>query len=120
MEEQLISFRTAKLAREKGFNIDSKLGFFSNYDDSVNPHIMDGKTSSGYYLATQSLLQKFLREEYNIIVTVSCAIQNDWWYQLHYNPTSKTKVYTSTDLLGDYKTYEEALEEGLYEALKTN
>ena len=100
MKEQLVKFETAKLASEKGYG-PILLG--SNFKDK---------------LPTQSLLQKWLREKHNIIVTSDCAIEGEWWYQLKHSPTEMIRIYKSTGLLGDSKTYEEALEKGLIEALK--
>lgn len=61
MEDTLITFETAELAKEKGFNIPCK----HLYD------IKTGEYSDGYIFGdvilapTQSLLQKWLRDKYN-------------------------------------------------------
>lgn len=123
MKEQLITFETAKLAKQKGFEFlvepypRTELMF-----DGVGQTIIGSNANivhpSFYLKPTQSLLQKWLREKHNIIVTSDCAIEGEWWYQLKHSPTEMIRIYKSTGLLGDSKTYEEALEKGLIEALK--
>lgn len=93
MEEQIISFNTAKLAYKIGFR-----------DHSKNPE----------YIArpTQSLLQKYLREKHNIYILILRANKND----------KHVFTYTLQSI-GDaswntYDTYEEALEVALQEAIR--
>ena len=68
MEDQLISFETAKLPKDKGFPQISSPCFDSNgtirnstYFKSLSN--FTGRTKTGYYQSTQSLLQKWLREK---------------------------------------------------------
>jgi len=62
MEESTVSFETAKLDKEKGFN----QGRFNypKYDEEGNVHFIG--FNKGYSAPTQSLLQKWLREKHNI------------------------------------------------------
>ena len=114
MENQLITFETAKLANEKEFNISQDCGYESNGTYFDNSQDYDG-CKFGYckeiYLApTQSLLQRWLREEYNIHITINCKRTDlsldGFWYVMK---SQESKMFN---------TYEEALEKGLYEALK--
>ena len=121
MEEQLISFETAKLAKEKGFYIDCEHGFRINEDGDVefyecwHLHLSDHyekhikETDFLYGCPTQSLLQKWLREVHNIhVVIVGSPL---------YSPCvmlGGTNYWRQDDEL----SYEEALEKGLQEALK--
>jgi len=75
MEEQLVSFDTAILAKEKGFDIPTRLCYSENdkyglalpYNAGNNLYRNDGE----YYSApTQSLLQRWLREKCDMWVTV--------------------------------------------------
>ena len=112
MKEELITFETAKLAKEKGFERAIK---------NTPRYEADGTISTSgfwdYNLAapTQSLLQRWLRENMNINVLVvnyydkfSCVMKttND-----HHRDG-----YSIKSILTD--TYEKALEAGLLEALK--
>ena len=114
MEDQLITFETAKLAKEKGF----KNGIHYN--------------GMGEYFTntTQSLLQKWLREVHSIDVVigperyktgVNYMVQAQKWdlsvdEDSHYNFVVKGSYWFNDN--NEYPTYEDALEKGLQEALK--
>lgn len=126
MKERLISYETAKMASEKGFDefdsnnnkvyCEMKESVFyhkpvqHDYDDIYNAHYL-------YRAPTQSLLQKWLREEHKIEMHNFCGGGSgcEKWYKCNmpscYAPEHKGHVTTSD-------TYEDALEEGLQEALK--
>lgn len=103
MTDQLVSFETAKLAREKGFPFDGS---------STYKHVNILQDSLfGTPLTTQSLLQKWLRENYNIHVHICVPYGHKWIMQLH----DVTGNLINVDSYHD--TYEQALEIGLQEAL---
>lgn len=99
MKDELISFETAKLAKEKGWD-----------GDFVESHKI---------LTTQSLLAKWLREEHNIHTWVIPYTKDGRFdinplsvpdgYRCNIYPFAKSMVYD---------TYKEALEVGLQGALK--
>lgn len=99
MKEELVSFETAKLAKEVGFN--------QPRDEVYEPDFI-------CTAPTQSLLQRWLREEHNIHFWVypkkvkKGQVCFDFIFIDAENPFVPTHFY---------KTYEEALEEGLKEAL---
>lgn len=124
MEDQLISFETAKLAKEKGFNEPclecyvSKGTLYNNNRENVcftNKILL----TDNYSAPTQSLLQKWLREVHDIIV-IPCpnsnrvleVINNKRYDVLILN---KGICHKHDDILSDF--YEKALEKGLQEAL---
>ena len=145
MEEQLISFDTAKLAKEKGFNIptisyyspkgrsEESEGYMterlecSNWNDgqgSYPTHAKDVECSA----PTQSLLQKWLREVHNIEVLISrippeavLADKNKGKNILKnyncyiWNLNSNPRIANNSTFLD---IYEEALEIGIFQALK--
>lgn len=109
MQEQLISFETAKLAKEKGFK--------ENCTHLYNNEILEEKNCIGFVInidginnlitaPTQSLLQKWLRETHKIHVW--CSYQEKGYF---INIDTK-------ELNGWYREYEEALENGLRMGLK--
>jgi predicted transcriptional regulator len=120
MEAQLISFETARLAKYKGFNINTYYSY-RKFDDHIETFHHDKNndvfTKSSYVPApTQSLLQKWLREKHNIHV---------WLIPAEVDKTYRAYVSfgIKLDLLENLRTksffnYEEALEDGLQEALK--
>jgi len=128
MKDQLIEFETAKLAKEKGFNIPvDKIRCGYNRDKEVHTSSMEGrfvdwnskKLDNAYSAPTQSLLQKWLREEKQCIlyceITMSDYENNYWEFVILYE---KNDIDYSTGSSKVYKNYEEALEKGLQEALK--
>jgi len=115
MKEEIISFQTGKLAKEKGFSIVStgfydenkELDLYESYigDDIVyKRQLLDGIVVCE--APTQSLLQKWLREKHRIFIIIYKKI-GGWSYYLDEAPK-----------INLYDTYEEALEKGLQEALK--
>lgn len=113
MTEELISFETAKLAKEKGFNIYASK-FYDKYGDlQVERPSFDITTNEGNVASpTQSLLQKWLREEHDIHIEI--IPNKNKWHTVMYPLVCIDDV----GHFGDWDTYEQALEEGLYEALK--
>ncbi len=69
MKEQLISFETAKLAKEKGFNISNSGYFYDKKGDKIMDTPLDKFLWGGKYPAsTQSLLQQWFKEKHNIFL----------------------------------------------------
>ena len=67
---------------------------------------------------TQSLLQRWLREEHNISVESKYDVvlaKNSFYWTIYDSNTSNT---FQNRIIHDFKTYESALEKGIYEALK--
>lgn len=139
MKEALITFETAKLSKEKGFNIRTDFKFDRNNNIDRTPslkyQIRHGsnvliKPSEFIFAPTQSLLQHWLREVHN------CHVEVSYHTPLDYTPATKENIkyavevnyygkdfdkpLTGEEDFGDdhFKTYEEALEIGLQEALK--
>jgi len=123
--EQLISFETAKLAKEKGFNItnrnsyDENTGLMLPLDPYGHCYALEGTCPA----PTQSLLQKWLRDrEENIIIVIPMRDfhrnYNGWYYEVFTQLTKKDKPVLMISSDENFDTYEEALEKGLQEALK--
>ena len=136
MKEQLINFKTAKLAKEKGFNIQC-FYYYDKIEKLIEPYEENGSSTDvefrvnltdlldnynegyreNYSASTQSLLQKWLREKHHLIIIIA--------YQYEHDSTSYSYwIYKENNSLpinqwvNDLNTYEEALELGLQEALK--
>lgn len=122
MEEKLVSFDTAILSKDKGFNEPCDHFYIHRYGNSF--HKNHGKLSKFenkrnnlkgqphiIVSPTQSLLQNWLRVKYKIYVHVEpCGINQ---FSTH------TTDSEGIDLLDVFQSesYEEALERGLYESL---
>ena len=134
MEEHKISIETAKLAKEKGFNLTvtsyySGLNIYLdevrfNYNDKTIGDSPMHKRNAGLYSApTQSLLQKWLREVYNIQLCLvpiygGNKIQGKQTGWLCYTPHNDEDFNGLPSISVSHYSYEDALEAGLQEALK--
>lgn len=129
MIENLITFDTAKLAKEKGFDIPiqhtvnniNQLYDIYNEEININSSVVDNwnKFDSVISAPTQSLLQKWLREKHNISVLIEHGrLENE---SFGYFPRVFTEINKSSKMFKVFaysNNYEEALEKGLQEALK--
>lgn len=130
MEEKLIEFNTAKLAKEKGFNIPTiqyytPKGYSTESEDYMTERYAKSNWNDGVgsyptspekvecSAPTQSLLQKWLREVHKI--SVLCHVWNGVFAHYCVIALIPGKQNIQTTIFG---TYEEALEEGLFQALK--
>lgn len=122
MQEELVTHKTALLSREIGFNIPT-VNYYISHDTSRprGESLLDWNT---YYTnkdrisaPTQSLLQKWLRENHNIEIIIK-----PWTGDIKGSKTyaaDVTIMFTRTYIkLPRVDTYEKALEGGLLEALK--
>lgn len=113
MQEQLITFETAKLAKEKGFDIFKDC--YSEKGELIPLREQVAKVELCKYPApTQSLLQKWLREVHHLHIEVR-RDEDEWKPELY--EISHGNKHTPTGFK-TYRTYEDALEIGLQEALK--
>lgn len=145
MKEVIISFEVAKLAKEKGFNAPTLFFYFKNFQagldyilinqfgetqfgkiENVDNHNKEGYYINRYSAPSQSLLQKWLREEYGLFVLVTDVVKSNLperkeklnWYCEIYN-VDDFNIRIKNDKNAFYfDTYEAALEAGLSQALK--
>ena len=127
MEDTIITFKTAKLAKEKEFPQEPnrlkipyynyKGEFKGDVTDFLRKYLKKEDTSNVESVSapTQSLLAKWLREEHNIIVLVDYEGIDGYYYKF-YSYKEGNKNYDAS--YKNYNTYEEALEAGIQEALK--
>lgn len=126
---EFVSFETAKLAFEKGikgnYYIDNNKYYQLNYYKYNEDHFKNKPRKIEYgghdyenniYAFTLYELQKKLREEYNIIVESYIDNHGDWYYDFYIYPQSKKNRQQFKSEA--YKTLEEALDAGLYNAMK--
>ena len=140
-----IQYKTAVLAKEKGFDLECRhyfdikkfgekpVGFFGKLNANILTTLSpSGKVVSCNYISCplQSELQQWLREKHEIHVSVEPQYNltdesineiefNDTWCATLENISKEKLVATNILCLAATKNiYEEALEEGLYEALK--
>lgn len=129
MEDTKIQFKTAKLAKEAGFDEPCKWHYTQNKPNKV-PQLFSVypiealNTWNGRFSApTQSLLQRWFREVHKIHIEIGWMRVNPFY------PSRTNYYFASIDFLNDrdrqglttlgddHKTYEEAMEDGLIMAL---
>ena len=127
IEESYVSFDTAKMLKEAGFDARCYVQYsdIGVQWDSTSPSNFNADDWA-YSCPTQALAARWLREAHGIHVVITEEAYtngiNYLWQVLIYNPLSvdcwdnkSTGMYGDN---GEYKTYEEALEAGLQEAIK--
>lgn len=132
MEDTRITFETAKLAKEKGFSQETnrlEIPYY-NYkgefkgdvsDWRIRKYIRGEDTSDIEFVSapTQSLLAKWLREEHNIYVSPRESYAFDQTLEFVCTVNNIFVNHGNNDEpINRFKTYEEAYEIGLQEALK--
>jgi hypothetical protein len=135
MKETLISFETAKMAYEKGYTREvvgtSFMSTRRNYyntqgelngdcTDFIKDILKYGKEKAKvkhvlYPATSQSLLQRWLREEHRIFLNSITGYELDTRFQVYYEKDGIAYDDLFTDM---FDKYEDALEDGLYQALK--
>ena len=123
LTENLVSFETAKLAKEKGFYERSGTWYDKN-DGRVNAFFPNCEYDCKalienriIFIHSQSLLQRWLREVHKLHVEI--LLTDNAPYKQYYYRIMEIGKYFSLSHDGVYKdTYEETLEIGLYKALE--
>lgn len=118
MEDTLITFETAKLAKEKGFKTYDYSTIKNCYDEFGKKLLLNSNyTHPDKYCdcVLQSSLQKWLREKHNLHIEpiYNSNLTEKYNVQVHSN-----EAFCVYDDQTDYEFYETALEIGLVEALK--
>ena len=121
IHEEIVTFEVAKLAKEKNFPLQKVIkqdgrAFFYELPQS-HP---DWPNCDAWYLPTQSLLQRWLREEKYLFVDIGMAF-NGYYYQIV--RTDKFEECIGTQIserfnFNKFDTYELALEDALKYALE--
>ena len=114
MTEEFVTLETAKLLKEKGFREDcmafyTKDGLF-NCNSYINTNVLNLPAP------TQSLAQKWLRETKNLHIEMSYMYGDYWIYDILTIPNHDLVGLADRPIV-HYNTYEEALEDGIKEAL---
>ncbi|MFW6243028.1 MAG: hypothetical protein ACOC2W_02620 [bacterium] len=125
---EFVSFNTAKLAAERGVKIKEYYDGFNFYQHNQykynETHYKEKPRKIEYggdgyiddiYAFSLYELQKHLREVFDIIVEPCINNQGEWYYDFFYNPKSKKKNPNFKSTI--YKSFEEALDAGLYHAI---
>jgi hypothetical protein len=119
MQEQLISFETAKLAKEKGFNVACNTGYHPDDGNLLSGNmwksILRYKSDRHTYAPTQSLLQKWLRDVHDVHIEIPSLSLSEKSFDYIVINSERKRLFESS--VYSYDTYEEALEAALIKAL---
>jgi hypothetical protein len=117
--EDYVSFETAKLLKEKGFDVygDGSFGSETKIWMEYSPFgkIRDVSSSrpsiKGYPAPTLQMAMKWLRNTFHLeIYPFHDAIQenNDWWYRIEHHSKGCSLIKYESDVI--YETHEQACE----------
>lgn len=119
IEESYVSFDTAKLLKEAGFDVPC----FNQYTDRGTVWHCDcpenfNKSQCATSCPTQALAERWLREVHHYAVCVWYSAEHEKWFYAHGNLDNMMfdEEYSISDFI--YDSYEQALEAGLKEAIK--
>lgn len=133
MEDQIIDFNTAKLAKEKLFWIDKSTQFHTHsgthsyginekqtYEVIKDKYFLTDKSlENAYLMTTQSLLARWLRETHKIRVFVIHSPSGQFNYEIRtFFNINQIGEWERTSNIGSFETYELAFEKGLENGLK--
>jgi hypothetical protein len=128
MRDDVILFETAKLARDKGFKVPCDGRYFWEHKWQLslkgavkcsNDSDIKDRSKVSYCAPTQSLIQKWLRDEFKIYVTIS-SLEDGEAILFDYAIKQKSPIFGFSNIRvnsDEFKTYEEALETGIEKAL---
>ena len=133
IEENHVSFDTAKLLKEAGFDVPcrgvyvtDRTGYyeFREYDNKQTKDDLCWNTEDGFqyeYLApTRALAARWLREKHGIHVCIDVDASG-WYYDLCKSDNGTHILWSSyqgPNDGGEWDSYEEAIEEGLKRGLE--
>ena len=117
IEEQFVSFETAKLLKEAGFDEVCRSAYYATGNSAVM-HERNSMLSPGYVSRpTQALAARWLREVYNVaIYSLYDDDMEQWFYVV--DAFTKNPVINGFQSGSKYDDYESAFEDGLREAIK--
>lgn len=119
MVEQLVTFKTALLAKEKGFgNVMCSTWYTDEGLQTEPPYIQKLQKKPTILAPTHALLQKWLREKHEILVLVVNTNHYPDRFECVAKQKNKNGKWSTKLKVHLYSKYEDALEEGLYQALE--
>lgn len=118
IREEICTYEVCKLAKEKGFNVDCEAFYYNDgFLQYAKFENWNGRYINKFSAPTQSLLQRWLREEkkWNIVVRMY-EDKGYYWFVQNSKGQLQTSYFTYADEM--FTTYEHALEDALKYALE--
>lgn len=123
IEESYVSFDTARMLKEAGFEANLKTMYVEEEKDEWAFWDSGAKRSDYNYFddtiacPTQALAARWLREVYNIAIYSLYDDDMDQWFYV-IDAFAKNPVINGFQSGSEYDDYESAFEDGLQEAIK--
>lgn len=126
MHDEICTYEVCKLAKEKGFNVPTHYAYNENCRKAMYMELClnrNTKDSRSISAPTQSLLQRWLREEKGVTICVD-IFDDGWFFDISTFYKQETGIYEvdipykSSNVSPVYDTYELALEDALKYALE--
>ena len=123
MQEELVTLETAKLAKEKEFNWICEY-YYEILHNPITIQRLNNSNKEGFKqpsAPTQSILQKWLREEHKIHINITEWEFEKWYFEIidgRNSPVKRVRTRIEDGIEWEFNSYEKALEVGLQEALK--
>jgi len=125
IHEEICTYEVAKLAKEKGFNVPTHYAYNDNCRKAMYMELClnrNTKDSRSISAPTQSLLQRWLREEKGVCISVEAyptyATKNNILYSWAIKYRSSGHSMEHEQSFNTFSTYEKALEDALKYALE--
>ena len=118
IHEEICTYEVAKLAKENGFDVPTHYAYNENCQKAMYMELClnrNTKDSRSISAPTQSLLQRWLREERNIDIAI-IPLYTGGYSNIVYNIHCRDNRVVNTN--AGYATYELALEDALKYALE--
>ena len=110
--EDYISFETAKLLKEKGFDEATFYDYNERGTRWFEEVLVNHNSQGGVACPTIQMAMKWLREAYNLEIypyhNNSTIYNSKWWFEIIEYPNSVAEYESNID--EEYDTYEEACE----------
>lgn len=118
IEESYVSFETAKMLKEAGFDEVCSWAYYRAYNWCLI-HERNSKLCLGYYSRpTQALAARWLRESRHYVICAWLAIKEKKWFYAYGDTDDMFLTYDYAISDAIYETYEEAMEAGLKNCLE--
>lgn len=127
IKEAYVSLDTAKILKEKGFNIPTYSYYDSDGDTIINKKydgywelskISNEELNNGWSRPTHQLVVAWLREIHHIIINVfACEHPNGNMWEVDIAKHDDDFSLISVDKIYDYENYNYAMEVGIFNAL---
>ena len=121
INEDYVSFETARLLKEKGFNVwgdgsyDSGIEIYKEYSPSglLNSCATSKPHPKGYPAPTLQLAMKWIKENYCLYIDIELLSGPSFSWYIWFMNDPKHMMGCSEDTMHYYDTYEEACEAGI-------